>query len=128
MHIDSTFMPLAPGKVLVNPEYLDLNKLPNILKSWEILVAPEPEPISEYLLSMCSKWISLNVLMLDHKRVLVEKSQESMIKALKNWGFEPIPCPFLHYGQKAPLLLMLLFRLQWQIAMKQKTILFYAIA
>src|SRR6202007_595337 len=23
MHIDSSFMPLAPGKVLVNPEYID---------------------------------------------------------------------------------------------------------
>ena len=25
MHIDSTFMPLAPGKVLVNPDYLDVD-------------------------------------------------------------------------------------------------------
>jgi glycine amidinotransferase len=98
MHIDSTFMPLAPGKVLVNPEYLDLNKLPKILKSWDTLVAPEPEPNPGYLLSMCSKWISLNVLMLDEKRVVVEKSQQSLIKALKDWGFEPIPCSFMHYG------------------------------
>lgn len=98
MHIDSTFIPLAPGKVLVNPKYIDINKLPKILKSWDILVAPEPEPVSGYILSMCSKWISLNVLMIDEKRVIVEKSQESMIRALKDWGFDPIPCSFLHYG------------------------------
>ena len=29
MHIDSTFMPLAPGKVLVNPEYLDVDTTPS---------------------------------------------------------------------------------------------------
>jgi len=29
-HIDSTFMPLAPGKVLVNPNFLDLDTLPPV--------------------------------------------------------------------------------------------------
>lgn len=98
MHIDSTFMPLAPGKVLVNPEYIDIERLPKILKSWDILVAPEPDPVPGYVVSMCSKWISLNVLMLDEKRVIVEKTQESMARALKDWGFEPIKCSFLNYG------------------------------
>lgn len=98
MHIDSTFMPLAPGKVLINPEYIDTSKLPEILKSWDVLVAPEPDPVPGFILSMCSKWISLNVLMLDEKRVIVEKSQESTIKAFKEWGFEPIPCPFRNFA------------------------------
>jgi glycine amidinotransferase len=98
MHIDSTFMPLAPGKVLVNPDYIDVDKLPKILKSWDILVAPEPDPVEGFIVSMCSKWISLNVLMLDEKRVVVEKTQTSMIKALKDWGFEPIPCPFRNFA------------------------------
>ena len=35
--------------------------------------------------------------MLDEERVIVEKHQESMIKALKQWGFKPILCPFEHY-------------------------------
>ncbi len=96
MHIDSTFVPLAPGKVLVNPDYINIDKLPPILKSWDILVGPEPNPVSG-VPSMCSKWISLNVLSLDEKRVIVEKDQETLIKALKDWGFEPIPCPFINY-------------------------------
>ncbi len=98
MHIDTTFMPLAPGKVMINPDYIDTNKLPKILKSWDVLVAPEPDPVPGYILSMCSKWISMNVLMLDDKRVVVEKSQTSMQKAMKDWGFEPILCDFLNYG------------------------------
>ncbi|WP_347264087.1 amidinotransferase [Nitrobacter sp.] len=101
MHIDTTFVPLAPGKVLVNPEYLDISRLPPILKDWEILVAPEPNPIEDRLLkitSMCGKWLSMNVLTLDEKHVVVERHHTSMIKALEKWGFEPVPCDFLHYG------------------------------
>lgn len=100
MHIDSTFMPLAPGKVLVNPEYLDVEQLPPILKTWDVLVAPRPDPVEGILsrISMCSPWTSINVLMLDQQRVVVDKSQVTLISALKDWGFTPIPCGFLSYG------------------------------
>jgi glycine amidinotransferase len=100
MHIDSTFMPLAPGKVLVNPQYLDVERLPTILKTWDVLVAPQPDPVQGIMtrISMCSPWTSINVLMLDEQRVVVDNSQVTLIKALKNWGFIPIPCAFLSYG------------------------------
>jgi glycine amidinotransferase len=98
MHIDSSFVPLAPGKMLVNPDYIDTRKLPRILETWDVLPAPQPDPVRGGVASMVSDWISMNVLMLDEKRVIVEKSQPSMIKALENWGFEPIPCSFLHYA------------------------------
>lgn len=102
MHIDSSFMPLAPGKVLVNPDYVDPKTLPSIFKSWDVLVAPRPDPIPRsqwrFRVSMCSPWISINVLMLDQKRVVVERTQQTLIRCLKEWGFEPIPCPFLTYA------------------------------
>jgi glycine amidinotransferase len=102
MHIDSTFVPLCPGKVLVNPEYLDPAKLPAIFKSWDILVAPRPDPAPlsawRFRVSQCSPWISINVLMLDPKRVVVEASQKTLIAAFRDWGFQPIPCPFLNYA------------------------------
>ncbi len=96
IHIDTTFMPLAPGKVLVNPEYLDVNKLPSILKKWDILIAPEPVP-HQCPLGIVSHWASMNVLMLGEERIVVEKRQEALIKALKGWGFKPIPCSFEAY-------------------------------
>ncbi len=101
MHIDTTFIPLAPGKVLVNPEYLDPDSLPFILETWDILVAPHPDPVECIMtrLSMCSHWTSINVLMLDERRVVVvDKSQVTLIRALKDWGLTPIPCAFLSYG------------------------------
>lgn len=96
IHIDTTFMPLAPGKVLVNPAYLDMERLPAVLKSWDLLIAPDPPPPSDPL-SGVSEWAGVNVLMLDEQRVIVEKRQEPLIAALKNWGFTPILCAFEHY-------------------------------
>lgn len=96
IHIDTTFMPLAPGKVLVNPEYLDVDVLPDCLKKWDILVAPEPVPYLNRPLGL-SNWISINTLMLDEKRIIVEKRQEPLIECLKDWGFTPIPCSFEGY-------------------------------
>jgi glycine amidinotransferase len=100
MHIDTTLMPLAPGKMLVNPEYVDAVALPAILKSWEILRAPLPDPVPGIMnrVSACSRWLSMNVLMLDERRVIVERSQPSLIKALREWGFEPIACEFRSYA------------------------------
>jgi glycine amidinotransferase len=102
MHIDSTVTLLAPGKILINPEYLDVTRLPKMFKSWDVLVAPEPEPLSNSgplarFFSMCSKWISLNVLSIDEKRVIVERTQTSLMKMLRDHGFEPIPCAFANY-------------------------------
>ncbi|MBN2010024.1 amidinotransferase [candidate division KSB1 bacterium] len=96
LHIDTTFMPLKPGTVMISPDYLDYNKLPGMFKYWNILVAPEPVPYKSRPRTM-SNWISINTLMLDHERIIVEKRQEPLIKALKAWGFKPISCSFEDY-------------------------------
>lgn len=102
MHIDSSLMPLAPGKLLVNPDYIDATRLPQIFRPWDVLVAPRPDPLPDRSwrthVSMCSDWISINVLILDEERVGVERSQTSMVKCLRDWGFKPIPCAFLSYA------------------------------
>ena len=90
MHIDATFMPLAPGKLLVNPARVE--HVPDLFKNWDILEAPPPCPDSDRRYHMCSEWISVNVFMLDSERVVVESCEEPMIKAFKDWGFETIPC------------------------------------
>ncbi|OKJ23908.1 amidinotransferase [Streptomyces sp. CB00316] len=101
MHIDTTFLVLAPGKALVNPDYIDVDRLPAVLDSWDILVAPEPEPVKDLVLrttSMCGSWLSMNVLMVDEKRVVAERHHTGMLRALERWGFEPIPCDLMHYA------------------------------
>src|ERR1044072_1984198 len=97
MHIDATTLPLAPGKLLVNPERV--KNVPPIFKNWEILYAPKPCIPDDYTLYMTSKWINMNLLMLDEERVVVEKQEQPMISALKDWGFKPILCSFREFNR-----------------------------
>jgi glycine amidinotransferase len=85
MHIDTTVVPLAPRKVLINPDFIDVDRLPSILKRWDVLIAPRPDPVDDLMakFSMCSPWTSINVLMLDHRRVVAEASQPTLHRALK---------------------------------------------
>jgi glycine amidinotransferase len=102
MHIDTTFVPLGPGKLMINPKYINKDDLPPIVRSWDILEAPRPDRVSGGIVneigSMCSTWLNMNVLMLDEQRVVVDRSQVSMIKALKRWGLTPIPSSLKYLG------------------------------
>jgi glycine amidinotransferase len=98
-HIDTTFVPLAPGKVLVNPDWVA--ELPECVRKWDVLAAPRPSydlgsPMA--FPQFTSQWLSMNVLSLDHERVLVDAQQTELIRSLRDWGFRPLPLPFDHIG------------------------------
>jgi glycine amidinotransferase len=99
LHIDTTIVPLADRKLLINPEFIDSNFLPAFFDDWEIIEAPKPDSfttqIGEY--RVVSDWMSINVLSIDSKRVVVEEKQKSLIKTLRDKGFDPIPCAFEDY-------------------------------
>jgi glycine amidinotransferase len=98
MHIDATFYPLAPGKLLINPERV--KSVPEIFKrsGWDILVCPEPLMPKSHPMYNASPWIAMNVVMLDQERVIVSRGEDTLIAALKDWGFKPIPCPFYDFA------------------------------
>jgi glycine amidinotransferase len=87
MHLDATLVPLAPGVALVNPERLPV--VPAALRHWKLIDAPRPVPRSRSLL-MSSDWISINVLMLDEKRAVVDLAEQPLIECLRRNGFETI--------------------------------------
>lgn len=93
MHIDATIVPLAPGKLLVNPERYVPNDL---FRGWEILEAPKPTLPSGWPMYFCSPWVSMNVLSLDERTVVVERQEEPLIEALQDWGFRCILLDFRH--------------------------------
>ncbi|CAM9382634.1 unnamed protein product, partial [Ectocarpus sp. 8 AP-2014] len=114
MHIDGTFIPLGPGKVLVNPKrpcitgnhksfftYQGQTKeyaLPDMFKGWDIFVAESPVLPESHPLYFTSPWTaSCNVLLLDEKRVVCEASEEPTIRKFKEWGFDVIKVPFRHF-------------------------------
>lgn len=96
MHIDATLVPLAPGKLLINPERV-LN-VPRLFKDWDVMAAPAPIIPDSHLLYMTSKWINMNILMLDEQRVIVERQDEPMIAAMKSFGLKPILCHFRNFN------------------------------
>ncbi len=97
MHIDATFYPLAPGKLLINPERV--KNPPEMFKKsgWDILICPEPLMPDSHPMYTCSKWLNMNLLMLDEKRAIVPKGEDTTMRALKGWGIKPIPCRFSHF-------------------------------
>jgi glycine amidinotransferase len=92
MHIDATFMPLAPGKLLLNGQRII--EVPKLFRDWEIRFAPPPALPASHQLYMSSAWISMNVLMINPQCVVVERHETALIKMLESWGFGVIPLKF----------------------------------
>ncbi len=95
LHIDASFVPMAPGKLLINPERVP--EVPAMFKSWDVLTAPAPSgaPVPGW----SSAWMHMNILMLDEQRVVVEAGETDTIEAFRSWGFTPLPCEFAHFYQ-----------------------------
>jgi len=99
MHIDATILPLRPGLLVYNPQRVTEVSLRKhqVLKDWELCPLPFVPMPREYPPSfMVSPWITLNVLVLDGRKVVVEESDEDFAEWLRELGMEPIPCPFKH--------------------------------
>lgn len=92
MHIDTTVVPLAPGKVMLNPDWV--SDTPAYFKDWEILTPPPSCIPDAHPLYMTSKWIHMNILSLNDKTVIVEEQEKPLINSLKQWGFDVVPCKF----------------------------------
>jgi glycine amidinotransferase len=92
MHMNATFVPLRPGKVLVNPERVP--ELPPMFAGWDAIPAPEPAIPADQTMYFCSRWIAMNTLMLDQERVFVEAGEIELIRLFEKEGFTPIPIPF----------------------------------
>ena len=106
MHIDASFMPLAPGQLLINPERVQVHQIPSLFKSWNIMYAPPSTLPSSHPMYISSSWVSMNIFMLDEKRVIVEEQEKPTIELLKRNGFHPYPLslpPFLFFWRWNPL-------------------------
>lgn len=97
VHIDATFVPLCPGKFLVNPDrpMKDGPVLEMLKKSrWEMLTCPRTTYPRDAKSFRSFEWLLMNMLSLDHERIIVDKQEEPLQRALREWGFKPIPVAY----------------------------------
>jgi len=97
IHIDTTFVFLREGLVLLNPARVNDNNLPEFLKNWDKIWAPEPFP-TQVMEDWCpaSPWLGMNILSINPNLVMVEEHQTELMKELNKWGIDSMPVRMRH--------------------------------
>lgn len=96
-HIDSTIALLRPGLALLNPERINDTNLPDALRKWDAIWCPPMSTApaaSPYPLS--SRWIGMNLLMINPGLAIVDAAQHALIRALERNGIDTLPLTLRH--------------------------------
>jgi scyllo-inosamine-4-phosphate amidinotransferase 1 len=96
VHIDSTIVPLREGFVVLNASRVNPNNCPKAFDGWTKLWVTDVEAQGFYEYPYASKWIGLNMLSIDPKTVIVDRSQHTLIEDLERAGFTTIPLQMRH--------------------------------
>lgn len=96
-HIDTTFLPLREGLLLVNGSRASRDDIPEFLRSWDILWSPEMVPLPA-LDGYCpaSAWIGMNLLSISPELAAVEEHQLPLMRALERRGVDVMPVRLRH--------------------------------
>jgi glycine amidinotransferase/scyllo-inosamine-4-phosphate amidinotransferase 1 len=96
VHIDSTVVPLREGLVLLNGTRVNDTNCPKVFEQWDKIYVDDVVPQGFYDYPYASKWIALNMLVVDPHTVIVDKYQTDLIKKLEQWSFTVIPLELRH--------------------------------
>lgn len=96
VHIDSTFVPLNQGTIVLNASRVNYENLPKILNDWDCIFIDDCEEIDFYQYPYASKWIGLNMLSVDSNTVICDRNQKNIIKKLEKKNFTVIPLELSH--------------------------------
>ena len=96
VHIDSTIVPLREGLVLVNGSRVNPENLPRTLRDWEVIYCNHVEEQGFFQYPYASKWIALNMLVVNPHTVIVDKDQPMLIEILELNQFTVIPMQLRH--------------------------------
>jgi len=98
VHIDSTITPLREGLVMLNAGRVNEDNCPKVFKDWEkIWVTEDMIAVQDfYQYPYASKWIAMNMLVLDPETVIIDAAQTELITILKSRGIDSIPLTLSH--------------------------------
>ena len=96
VHIDSTIVPLREGLVLLNGSRVNHDNCPRAFRNWHKIYVHDVVAQDFYQYPYASKWIAMNMLVLDPETVIVDAAQKGLIETLENWHFTVIPLTLTH--------------------------------
>jgi glycine amidinotransferase/scyllo-inosamine-4-phosphate amidinotransferase 1 len=96
VHIDSTIVPLREGLVMLNASRVTEQNCPSAFAKWDKIWIDDVVPQGFWQYPYASKWIALNMLVVDPKTVIVDRHQLDLIYRLEQWGFTVVPLELRH--------------------------------
>ena len=96
VHIDSTIMPLREGLVMLNASRVNFDQVPRAFDGWHKIWVNDVVAQEFHEYPYASKWIAMNMLVVDPHTVICDRNQTELIKTLKSYRFEVIPLELRH--------------------------------
>jgi glycine amidinotransferase/scyllo-inosamine-4-phosphate amidinotransferase 1 len=96
VHIDSTIVPLREGLVMLNASRVKFDTVPRVFDGWHKIWVGDVIAQDFYQYPYASKWIAMNMLVVDPHTVICDRHQHNLIKTLKSYKFEVIPMELRH--------------------------------
>jgi len=96
VHIDSTVVPVREGLVLLNGSRVNEQNCPSVFEHWKKIYVDHVIEQGFYQYPYASKWIAMNMLVIDPATVIVDKHQTQLIHTLEQHKFTVIPHELRH--------------------------------
>ena len=96
VHIDSTIVPLREGLVMLNASRVTETTCPRVFDGWEKIWVADVVAQDFYQYPYASKWIAMNMLVVDPATVIVDQHQIDLIQTLEQHKFTVIPLELRH--------------------------------
>jgi len=96
VHIDSTVVALREGLVLLNGSRVNDTNCPRVFESWDKIYIDDVVAQGFHNYPYASKWIALNMLVVDPHTVIVDRQQTDLIKKLEQQAFTVVPLELRH--------------------------------
>ena len=96
IHIDTTLVPVKPGLVLVPAPYVTPDNLPAPLRSWDVVYVEDMVDVPSTERQASSKWLGLNLLMVNPTLAIVDRHQEGLRRELERRGVDTLPLELRH--------------------------------
>ena len=96
VHIDSTIVPLREGLVMLNASRVRFDNVPKAFDGWHKIWVNDVVAQGFHEYPYASKWIAMNMLVVDPHTIICDKNQPELIRTLKSYKFEVIPLELRH--------------------------------